>query len=345
MVTVVDSFGCSATDSAMISEPTLLEVAVDSVIDVLCAGDANGGINITASGGTGTYSYNWENGPMTQNLSGLTAGAYVAVITDENGCNVFTPITNVNSPDSLGVTAQIMDNVCATDSTGAIDVTVSGGTAPFSFMWSNGETTEDLSGLANGSYSGIITDANGCELTSPALDIFNTDSMPTASFDHIPVGVDYSVDFTSASPNGTSYAWDFGDSTSSTDPNPSHVYASNDSYVVTLVVTNDCGSVTITDTVSVAQVGIENDLLGQNVKMFPNPNTGTFEINFDQLDLENVNVRVFSIDGKRVYEKELGNINGFYRHQVILPSSLAKGIYMLDIQTEKSALRKRFILE
>ncbi|MCB0844929.1 MAG: T9SS type A sorting domain-containing protein, partial [Bacteroidetes bacterium] len=301
----------------------------------------------TIMGGVPGYTYAWSNGATTEDITGVPAGDYFISVTDANGCVTPPNIPiSVGQPDSLAVTLdQITDNQCADDSTGAIDITVSGGTMPYSFLWDNGATTEDLTGLPNGSYTGTITDANGCELVSPALAVANTDSLPEGSFAYMPVGgVNYNVDFSSSSPNATSYAWDFGDSNTSTDPNPSHSYATNNDYVVSLTITNDCGSVTITDTVSVTQVGIEDNLLSQNVKIYPNPNQGIFEVNFDRLDLEDVTIQVYSMEGRRVYSQEIGTIRGLYSHQVNLPENIAKGVYMLHINTAKANLRKRFLL-
>ena len=343
-VTVVDSFGCEATDTVMITENPAITVAVDSIMDALCAGDSTGSISITVGGGVAPYSFAWDNGDTNEDITNLSAGAYIGVITDSLGCILTSPPLNVGEPDTIAVALDdLTDNQCPDDSTGSISITVSGGTAPYSFMWSNGDTTEDVSGLPVGAYTGMITDANGCELGSPVLTIGSTDSLPAADFDYMPVGA--AVNFSNTTPNGTSYIWAFGDGDSSTDENPTHLYTTNDTFVVTLSVTNDCGTTTVTDTVLITQVGIENDLLRSNVSVYPNPNTGNFEVKFDRLNHEDVRIKIHTMNGAQVYEKDLGAVHGFHNHKISLPASLARGIYMIEIRTSNASMHQRFLLE
>lgn len=343
-VTVVDSFGCEATDTVMITENPAITVALDTIVDVLCAGDSTGSISITVGGGVAPYGFMWDNGDTNEDISGLPAGTYVGEITDSLGCSLVSPALNVTEPDSIAVTLDdLTDNQCPDDSTGSISISVSGGVAPYSFMWSNGDTTEDVSGLPVGDYTGMITDANGCELGSPVLTIGSTDSLPAADFDYMPVGA--AVNFSNTTPNGTSYIWAFGDGDSSTDENPTHLYTSNDTFVVTLTVANDCGTTSVTDTILVTQVGIEDALLRSNVSVYPNPNTGNFEVKFDRLDLEDVRIKIHAMNGAQVYEKELGAIHGFHSHKVSLPASLARGVYMIEIRTSNAAMHQRFLLD
>ena len=159
-VTVVDATSCLVTDSYTVQEPAALSVTA-SVTDVDCNGNANGAIDLTVTGGTTPYTFSWDNGATSEDISGLTAGSYTVTITDAHSC-VQTATYAVSEPTALSVISSITDVSCNGGNNGAIDITVSGGTTPYTFSWSNGATSEDLSGLSGGSYTVNITDANGC---------------------------------------------------------------------------------------------------------------------------------------------------------------------------------------
>ncbi|MEM7575605.1 MAG: SprB repeat-containing protein, partial [Bacteroidota bacterium] len=162
--TVTDANGCTISATLTVAEPTALMISA-TTMDVLCNGDATGSIDLTVSGGTPPYSYNWSNGATTQDLSDLAAGDYTGTVTDANGCTISATVT-INEPPALMVSAVVTDVLCNGDETGAIDLTVTGGVQPYSFSWSNGATTEDLSDLAAGDYTGTVTDANGCTISA-----------------------------------------------------------------------------------------------------------------------------------------------------------------------------------
>src|SRR5688572_7631480 len=125
-----------------------------------------GAINITVSGGTSPYTYLWSNGATTEDLTGLAAGTYTVTITDVNGCTTNLPFTVETVMSTITATPVVTNTTCAA-SIGAINITVSGGTSPYTYLWSNGATTEDLTGVAAGTYTVTITDANGCTTNMP----------------------------------------------------------------------------------------------------------------------------------------------------------------------------------
>ena len=92
----------------------------------------------------------------------MNGGTYSVAVTDANGCETSCEVT-INEPLLLECSIEGADLLCNGDANGAADLTVTGGTEPYSFLWSNSETTEDLSGLSGGTYSVAVTDANGCE--------------------------------------------------------------------------------------------------------------------------------------------------------------------------------------
>ncbi len=154
--------GCSATSSVNITQPTVIAIAI-SLTNPTC-GSNNGALTASASGGTPQYSYKWSNGATTASISGLASGTYSVTVTDANGCSKTTSqaITAPNAPVIAFTQTPI---TCGGGSTGAIQATVTGGTAPYSYSWSNGATTASITGLAAGTYTLTVRDASGCSAT------------------------------------------------------------------------------------------------------------------------------------------------------------------------------------
>lgn len=164
-VTVTDANGCTASTGVTITEPTAI-AASTSKTDVSCFGGSNGSITVTASGGTGTLTYSRDGGSTYQasnEFTGLTAGTYPVVVRDSMLCTTAAASVIVSEPPALNVTETHVDPNCHGGSNGSIDITVSGGTSPYTYSWNDGPTTEDRTGLAAGSYTVTITDANGCQ--------------------------------------------------------------------------------------------------------------------------------------------------------------------------------------
>ena len=137
----------------MVISPTLTPVS--------CFGNSTGAITLAVSGGTGSKTYAWSNGAATQNLTNLTSGTYTVTVTDANGCTKISSHT-ITQP-AWGLTPSITaTNYACASVKGSINLSVGGGAAPYTFAWSNGATTEDLSDLNVGNYTVTITDSNGC---------------------------------------------------------------------------------------------------------------------------------------------------------------------------------------
>ncbi|MEG9326955.1 T9SS type A sorting domain-containing protein [Salinimicrobium catena] len=180
-VTVTDANQCEALLSdILIGEPDELVASVVAVTDATCAGFANGAIDISVTGGTTPYTYLWSNGAITQDLSGISAGSYSVTVTDANGCEDTLSGIEVDDPSNLEATATTVTNVsCYGFEDGAIDITVTGGTSPYSFEWSNGATTEDVSDLDAGTYWVTVTDDNDCEYTLSDITVGEPTEVPT----------------------------------------------------------------------------------------------------------------------------------------------------------------------
>ncbi len=180
-VSVTDNTtGCSATQSYTVTEPPVLVIATDSVVDVKCFGESTGGIFVSISGGTPGYTYSWNNGATTEDLANVPAGTYNLTVTDANGCTQTMTFT-VQEPPQLVIALDSTVNVrCAGEATGAVFISVNGGTPGYTYSWDNGTTSEDLTNVPAGNYTVTITDANGCT-QQRSFNITEPDPLDTAN--------------------------------------------------------------------------------------------------------------------------------------------------------------------
>lgn len=156
-----DMNGCQGTDNLVVNVSPAIFLS-DVVTSVSCNGGADGTITITPSGGIAPYTYSWMPNPATtQFINNLIAGTYTVTVTDANGC---TEQLNsvVTEPVPLVTTLIPADISCFGANDGMINSNTNGGTLPYSYAWSNGSTTQNISGLNAGSYNLTVVDGNGC---------------------------------------------------------------------------------------------------------------------------------------------------------------------------------------
>ena len=163
-VTITDANGCTTNGAYTITQPTLALSLTQTQTNVSCFGGTNGSINISTIGGTAPYTYAWSNGSNSEDLTNITAGNYSLTITDANGCQVNGAYVITEPAQPISVSSTNTDILCFGGNSGSIDISIQGGTAGYSYNWSNGASTEDITGLTAGTYSVVVTDANGCTL-------------------------------------------------------------------------------------------------------------------------------------------------------------------------------------
>ncbi|MES2139571.1 MAG: gliding motility-associated C-terminal domain-containing protein [Bacteroidota bacterium] len=170
-VNVTDKNGCLTKTTITLVEPPLMASSVGSIpADCITS---NGSANLDVIGGTLPYSCLWSCGNTQQDLSGVPGGIYTVNVTDANGCLIIDTI-QVDEISNLRLSSTTNNVLCYGNSDGSINLNVKG-TAPFTYSWSNGATTEDLTGISAGEYFVIINDAAGCTI----LDTVNiTQSTP-----------------------------------------------------------------------------------------------------------------------------------------------------------------------
>jgi len=166
-VIVTDDLGCTATASETLSNLNGPTVTLVSQSDVTCFGDNDGEVFVNVSGGTLPYGFLWNMGDITQNLTGQGPGYDTLTVTDGAGC-IGVLSDSILEPTLLTVSGVETDVNCFGDGSGAVDITVAGGTTPYaSYLWTDQvpqtiSINEDVNGLSGGTYDVIVTDANGC---------------------------------------------------------------------------------------------------------------------------------------------------------------------------------------
>jgi len=253
---ITDLNGCTLNFDVEITEPMdPLAASIISQTDVLCFGDGSGSATVEATGGSGSYSYIWDD-PLSQTTAtatGLAAGNYSVTITDNNGCA--TPIilnVTIAGPSmelNLTLTPSLFGGgfnvACAEDSTVTIDLEITGGTSPYEILWNlpglDTSTDEDLTNLAPGSYSVEVTDDNGCTesativLTAPSEISIESTTTPSLCFG-IPTGT---LDITISGGNPT-YTTNWTGPNGFTGTGTSFTNLEGGVYIVTVEDANGC---------------------------------------------------------------------------------------------------------
>ncbi len=157
-VTLSKPSGCQVTSPAVSIFKNAPLLTYIQKTGTNCAG---GILDLSVSGGTAPYQYAWNTGATTQDLTLNAAGSYTVVVTDALGCTVMDSFT-VSTIATMNVSAVKTDATCPGTATGTIDLTVSGGQAPFTYLWSNGASTQDLNGVNAGQYTVNVMDVSGC---------------------------------------------------------------------------------------------------------------------------------------------------------------------------------------
>ena len=210
-VTVTDASGCITACSVSVSQMGSPICSISGT-DTTC-GSSTGTATVTASGGSGTYAYWWSNGETTQTITGLAAGSYTVTVEDINGCISECSI-NIGSSSSVTCVASGTDATCG-DPNGTVNVSASGGVAPYTYQWSNGSTTQNVTGLFGGTYSVTVTDAQGCSSVCQAT--IASIGGPTCVATSTPSNCDDNNGTAMASANGGtglySYLWNTGATT------------------------------------------------------------------------------------------------------------------------------------
>lgn len=161
--TITDANGCTSVAGGNVPLIPGPAISVNTQQNVSCNGAANGSASVNVSAVT-SYTVNWSNGATGTSVTGLGPGSYGATVTDSAGCTQAVTIT-ISEPAQLQNTFSNVNQTSCSSPTGSATANASGGIAPYSYSWSNGQTTAGVTGLAAGAYTVTIADSNNCVIT------------------------------------------------------------------------------------------------------------------------------------------------------------------------------------
>ena len=165
-ISVSDNFGCSKDSNFTISDD-LTGISVNpTLISPNCPGALNGSISLSPTGGASPYNYVWMNNGSTSNtVNNLSSGEYEVLITDNNGCTEVASFLLNNSTENIDISSYVTPADCNANN-GNIKIIPNGGTAPYTYSWSNNSVTDSIFNLSAGLYTVTVTDNNGCSNTA-----------------------------------------------------------------------------------------------------------------------------------------------------------------------------------
>lgn len=160
--TVTDFNNCNLDGSVFIDRPDTFLYVQYTEEHVLCYGESTGSIDLIGKGGTPFYLYSWSNGANTRSLTGLSVGTYSLTLTDSHGCILDNVTIDITQPDEIVITTDSIPVVCFGESNGSAELIIAGGVTPYTYLWTNGESTSSISDQFAGNYSVSVTDAYSC---------------------------------------------------------------------------------------------------------------------------------------------------------------------------------------
>jgi hypothetical protein len=326
-VIVTDDNGCTVTECDTLTEPSAI-IATIAHDTILCFG-GRADLSVSATGGEAPYNYIWGAGETTDTLLNRDARTYCVTVVDDNGCSPATTCITLTQPAVLSVSIA-HDSILCFDGTGYVALVGFGGTVPFTYEWSSGETTDTLLNRPAGVYSVTVTDKNGCTASDTA-----TMSQP--------YNLSFSMSSTNVSTNGgndgVAVAHVSGGSQpvtlewSNSDTGDSITGLTAGTYVVTATDANGC---TLIDSVTITQpVGIDNVSAGISFAVYPNPVKDELTVALN--NTQQATVRIYNSLGALVHT-EMGT-----GRMVIATNTLQAGVFILEVQVGGEKMTERLV--
>lgn len=295
----IDFAGCPGDTAIQITSPSNMVLSFTTV-DETCSGSCNGQLTCNVANGVAPIYYAWSNGQGSATATNLCGGNYTVTVTDGTGCSKVDQGT-VNTGIVVNLVLTPQDESCSNSCDGQMSSAVSGGKPPYTYHWSSGQTTANISNLCANTYSLTVTDSNGCTRNTSA--IVGTDIIVTANFTANPASgtMPLSVNFYYTGSGGTIFHYNFGDGTTSTDQNPFHVFDSIGVYTVTLVVSSGAPFFCVDSFKMNVEVIMPSMIIVPNV-FTPNGDGHNDEFLMQSKGIETFNCTVFNRWGEKVYE-------------------------------------------
>jgi Secretion system C-terminal sorting domain/PKD domain len=329
-VSVTDVNGCVGTSAITIITVNALPslpIITASGSTSFCTGDS---VTLTSSYTGGNL---WTPGSATTDaITVSSTGSYTVTKTDTNSCS------STSAPINVNVSSSPLPTIAVTGSTSLCagqSVTLTAGTSD-TYLWNpGGQTTQTIVVTAAGSYNVTTTNAVACDgVGTSSNTVVTVSAVPTATA-AVSSTTGFNVTFSNTSTGATSYSWDFGDLSSSSATAPVHAYASNGTYVVTLIASNGTCSDTISFSTTLS-VGIEEIQALVGVNLYPNPVSQEATIDVNLNEATNISVFVYDITGKVVANVFEGQMAAGMTTLKVDASNLDAGIYFTAIVSNKA---------
>ncbi|MFW0718229.1 beta strand repeat-containing protein [Pedobacter sp. N23S346] len=276
-----------ASASVTLTRPATLTAVISSSNNVNCFGASTGSATVSVTGGTSPYTYSWNSNPAqtSATANNLAAGTYTVTVTDASGCSTTQDVTITQPAAGLSITGTVINSTCGATSNGSVDITLSGGTTPYTYLWDSGETTQDISNKGAGTYTVTVTDAKSCS-TSSSFTVTAGNCQPIAVNDFgnttpgVPVSGNASTNDTPSGDGGNVWSLigtdggaTLGSVTMNTDGSFTYTPKPNTSGTDTFTyhvcdVDGDCSIAVVTITIDASTLSISTT--GTNVKCYGN---------------------------------------------------------------------------
>lgn len=370
--TIIDAAGCKSFQTITVDRSGMSVALTPS--QSKC--NQNGTIKVDITGGVAPYTVSWRNGTIegsrvvegTSTILSLPAGTYVVEIKDVNGCSTFASASIIQEPTDLYCSITPTNTTCGLNN-GSINVFISGGTKPYSLSYDGPESgiaivdgSTIFTDLPAGTYTTFLQDADGCAVSESSTIEVGPSENATSSFTFSATGT--SVFFFNNSTTG-SYAWTFGDGTSSTDVSPTKEYNSPGVYEVCLTTTGKCDSntqcqnVTATALRNISGQGLQTINIEQEVGVqsgesneeslrvaqnYPNPFVNQTDILFELPVAFLTTITIHDNTGK-VIQQHTANYGKGSNLFTFNQNALAAGVYYYTIKAGTFSETKKMLVE
>jgi hypothetical protein len=337
-VTVTDPHGCTATATGTILEPAEMEI-VSAITDLTCHGSGDGAVAVTAGGGSPGYAYLWNTGATTASIQNLPAGAYTVLVSDAHGCQV-AHYAWVEQPPAIAVKGQSTPASCHGASTGALSLTVQGGSPPYAYQWSTGSVAGQIAYLPAGVYAVTVQDSHGC-LASSSFAVSQPSPLGAQSVVH---DATYGMCDGTIALKGTGgtppYGWQWANG-------PAAAYIDSLCPGAYPVVVSDDNWCIVYDTVVVGELlpsGVQEHSGVNDLSIDPNPSPGVSAITFTAAGTGVASGILYDVRGRKVRVLFERPVTRGEKCRQEVSAVLPEGIYILVIACPGNVYRSRWMV-
>ena len=301
-----------------------------------CAGAANGEIQSMGNSGIGTYDYLWDASTGSQTTStavGLSAGTYTLTVTDSIGCSMVATLTLLDPP-VMNLTSTSVDLNCNGDNSGSAVAIANGGVPSYSYLWSNGQMSNQLTNAAAGTYTVSVTDANGCVLTDSVALVEPATAVLANATDN---GNGTATANASGGLAPYTYQWDA--STGNQTTMTATGLISGNVYYVVITDANGCSDVVSFQAIVLDVRTID---LVSTLNLFPNPTSSNVFVNLNLKAQADVQIQITTVTGQTVMTHLFNQVKDskFELETAQLPT----GVYMVKFTIGTDQFTKKLIV-